>query len=59
MYVNDYFFQISQTMDRGVRTSVGNTVTVSIGVGCSLDLPAGIIANQVRKEITNFVIGFI
>ena len=45
-------------MVRGVRTSVANMVTVTIGAGCSLDLPAMIIANQVRKEITNFVIEF-
>ena len=39
-------------MDRGVRTSVGNTVTITIGAGYSLDLLNMIIAHQVRKEIT-------
>ena len=45
-------------MDRGVRTSVGNTVTVTIGATHSLDLPTMIIADQVSKKITNFVIEF-
>ena len=45
-------------MERSVGTFVGNTVTVTISASHLLDLPDGIIADQVRKKITNFVIEF-
>ena len=58
IWVHAYFFQIRQTKERSVGTFVGNMVTITISASHLLDLPFGIIADQVRKKITNFVIEF-